>query len=243
MLDFRSPWRKLAWPGLAGPCEICRQWSAQRLCTPCRTRFVLPRPRCPQCALPVPGSAAVPAPCLDCTRAPPPCRRSVVACDYGHPWDRLIVELKFGGRTELATPLAELLVAALRSAGDASTTAEVDLVLPVPLSPARLAERGYNQAWELARRVASALNLAADAQLLLRPRDTAHQTDLPRDARARNLRGAFMADPPQRARLAGRRVALVDDVVTTGATAREACAELLRAGAAQVQVWAIARTP
>ena len=80
------------------------------------------------------------------------------------------------------------------------------------------------------------------ATLLQRPVERERQSGLTREARLRNLRGVFMVDPAQRQRLAGRHVALVDDVVTTGATAREAAAELLRAGAAQVELWAVART-
>jgi ComF family protein len=119
----------------------------------------------------------------------------------------------------------------------------VDRVVPVPLSPQRLAQRGFNQAWEVARRVASALGVPADATALLRPIDTAHQADLPREQRAVNLRGAFMVATGARAALQGRRIALVDDVMTTGATAREATAALLRGGAASVQVWTLTRTP
>jgi ComF family protein len=129
-------------------------------------------------------------------------------------------------------------VAVRRAAGEAP-----DLVLPVPLSATRLAERGYNQAWELARRVARLAALPARADVLLRPLDTAHQADLNRAARQHNLRQAFMVDPRQRAAVQGRRVALVDDVMTTGATVREAAAALKRAGAAAVQVWVLARTP
>ena len=115
--------------------------------------------------------------------------------------------------------------------------------LPVPLSARRLSERGYNQSWELAQRIARQLRLPAQADLLQRPQDTRHQADLDRAERRRNLHGAFMVDPRRRALLQGRRVALVDDVMTTGATAREAAATLLRSGAAAVEVWALARTP
>jgi predicted amidophosphoribosyltransferase len=101
----------------------------------------------------------------------------------------------------------------------------------------------YNQAWELARRVAREFTLRSNATWLQRPVDGAHQADLPRDERATNLRGAFMVHPRHRAHIAGRRVAPVDDVMTTGATAREASAALLRAGAASVAFWAVARTP
>jgi ComF family protein len=131
----------------------------------------------------------------------------------------------------------------LHEAVAAAPVAAAELVLPVPLSRQRLAERGYNQAWELARRVARLAGLPARADVLLRPLETAHQAALDRAERQRNLRRAFMVDPRQRAVLQGRRVALVDDVMTTGTTVREAAAALTRAGAASVQVWVLARTP
>jgi len=107
----------------------------------------------------------------------------------------------------------------------------------------RLAERGYNQAWELARRVAAELHLPARSDVLQRPIGGADQIGLSRVERQRNLRQAFMVDPAQRASIAGLRVALVDDVMTTAATAQAASAALLRAGAAAVEVWVLARTP
>lgn len=178
--------------------------------------------------------------CGDCLAHPRPWSGLICAVDYGFPWDRLIIDLKFHGRTELAGALARRLTEAVRRADGSSG---IDLVLPVPLSAERLAERGFNQAWEVARRVAGDLALRADHSLLLRPIDTPHQADLPREQRARNLRGALMVDPRRRGRVQGRHLALVDDVFTTGATAREATQALLRAGAASVLVWAIARTP
>jgi ComF family protein len=184
---------------------------------------------------------ATPVPtCGSCLRSPPPFARAVGAVDRSFPWDRLILNLKFHGLVELATPLAQQLIAALRAAAGAH---DIDLVLPVPLAPTRLAERGYNQAWELAHRVAREFALPSNATWLQRPIDGAHQADLPRDERATNLRGALMVHPQHRAHVAGRRVALVDDVMTTGATAREASTALLRAGAASVAFWAAARTP
>jgi predicted amidophosphoribosyltransferase len=117
------------------------------------------------------------------------------------------------------------------------------LLMPMPLSASRLRERGYNQAWELARRLARGLRLRADARLLLRVRDTPHQVDLPFGQRAANVRGAFAVEPLRRTELAGQDVALVDDVLTTGATAAEAARVLRAAGAARVRVWVVARTP
>lgn len=159
-----------------------------------------------------------------------------VGVDYAFPWDGLIAAFKFQGRPELAALLAGLLDPALADAA-------VDLVLPVPLSAARLRERGFNQAWELARRLARARRLAADAHLLLRVRDTPHQTGLGAEERRRNLRHAFLVEPSRKAALAGRRVALVDDVLTGGATSDEAARTLREAGAAEVQLWVVARTP
>jgi len=217
-------------------CEVCRQWDHSALCGDCIARFAAPAPRCARCGL----RLALPAEaCGACLLDPPPFEHTVCAADYGFPWDALIAAFKFRGRPELAAVLAERLHAAVRS-----TAAPLpQWVLPVPLAPARLAERGYNQAWELARRLARALGVAADAHLLWRPADSLHQADLGRADRQRSLRGAFMVDPRRRGEIAGRRVALVDDVMTTGATAREAATALLRGGAAAVDVWVVARTP
>ena len=181
---------------------------------------------------------AAPA-CGECLREPPPFDRAVCAVDYVFPWDHLIREFKFRGQIELADPLAQRLSAAVRFRGDST----VQCVLPVPMTSQRLRERGYDQAWELARRVAAGLRLPARADALVRTLDTVHQTALGRAARQRNLRAAFFVPGPQRADLQGARVALVDDVMTTGATLREAAAALRRAGAAAVEVWVLARTP
>ena len=223
-------------PRLPHQCEVCRQWSAQALCSDCVARFAAPQPRCRCCGLHL-GLAA--AACGHCLRNKPPFQHTVCVAEYGFPWDHLIADFKFNGRAELAALLAHHLLNAVRAAA----LPLPQLVLPVPLSAARLAERGYNQAWELARRVAAALKVPAEATLLQRPLDSAHQALLSRTERQRNLRTAFMADPRRRAQLQGQRVALVDDVMTTGATAGEAATVLLRAGASAVDIWVLARTP
>ncbi len=217
-------------------CEVCRQWAGQPLCGSCTSRFAATVPRCGRCGLRI-GLAG--AACGGCLREQPPFEHTACATDYGFPWDSLIADFKFNGREDLAGPLARLLSAAVAGAGHPAP----DLVLPVPLSPPRLAQRGYNQAWELARRAARLQGRPARHDILLRPGDTAHQAELSRAERQRNLAAAFMVDPRQRPALRGRRVALVDDVMTTGATAREATQTLLRAGAAAVDLWMLARTP
>ena len=207
-----------------------------RICRDCSTRFAPAVTRCQRCALRLPAGMPL---CGACLREPPPFEHTICAADYGFPWDRLVGSFKFNGRAELAATLARHITAAVLD----RALPRPDIVVPVPLSPARLAERGYNQAWELARRVARSLGLPAHADLLLRPVDTPHQAELTRAQRLVNLRAAFMVDTRQRALLAGRRIALVDDVLTTGATAREAARTLLRAGAGAVDVWVLARTP
>jgi len=219
----------------ASLCAVCHGWGRGRVCAGCRAVHAPVQPRCPRCALPVAGAALV---CLECRRAPPPQAAAVAALDYGFPWDRLVSAFKYHGAIELATPLAGLLADAVRGAGlDAPSC-----VLPVPLGPRRLRERGYNQAWEVARRVARTLGLPARADGLQRWLDGEHQVGHTRAERIAALRGAFGVDPAQASRWQGRTVALVDDVMTSGATATEASRVLLAAGAAAVQVWVVART-
>ena len=174
--------------------------------------------------------------CGNCLREPPAFVKTCCAVDYGFPWDHVITAFKFEDRLDWAPALADLLHHALPA------EPEVDLVMPIPLSAQRLTERGYNQAWEIARRVAALRHLPARQECLLRPWDTAHQADLGRRERQLNLRRAFMVDTRHRHLLQARRIALVDDVMTTGTTAQEASSALLRAGAQSVQMWVLART-
>jgi ComF family protein len=221
---------------LPRPCAVCGRWARHGLCGDCEARFALAQPpRCPRCGLP--GAAG--AECGACLRQPPPFTRCITVADYGFPWDRLIARFKFQGQPELAGLLADALCQALQRA----QPPPVAWVLPVPLGAARLAERGYNQAWELARRVAGALGLPAQAGWLQRLRDAPHQVGSGRAERERNLRDAIWVSPAGAAGVAGRPVALVDDVLTTGVTAAAATHALLAAGAASVQVWVLARTP
>ncbi len=170
---------------------------------------------------------------------PPPYVRAVAAFDYAKPWDGLIARFKFNDALDLGPSLTQQLLYAIGASG----VELPGLLLPVPLSEQRLRERGYNQAWEIARRLGSALALRADPHLLLRTQDTPHQLALPPNARAANVRGAFAMEPLRLRELRGTHVAVVDDVLTTGATVAEITRTLLQAGAASVQVWVLARTP
>lgn len=217
------------WPG---QCECCRRWTRGRLCAACGPQVAALR--CAGCGLRVGQPVARCGTCLD---HPLPLLGCWCAVDYGAPWDSLIARFKY----HQGADLAGLLASRLADGVPADAAAGVDLVLPMPLAPRRLAERGYNQAWELARRVARRHGRAASARLLQRTREAPPQAGLDRAARQRNLHGAFaVADAGA---LAGRHLALVDDVMTTGASIGEAARTLLAAGAASVQAWVLARTP
>ncbi|WP_447746943.1 ComF family protein [Variovorax boronicumulans] len=218
---------------LPSQCEVCRAWPAQRVCDACVARFAPPTPRCGGCALPMPEGVTR---CGECIKHPPPLDACLAACTYAWPWPDCIAQFKFRGEAGWAGPLATL----LRSAPWVEPALEqCDLVLPMPLAPGRLGERGFNQAHELARRLAPA---KTDATLLLRTRDTPAQSGLPRADRLRNLRGAFAVEPLRADGLRGRRVVLVDDVMTSGASLFAAAATLRLAGAAHITGVVLART-
>jgi ComF family protein len=229
MRTFRS-WQ------LPAPCGVCGSWTRPAgLCTPCIHRFAVPAARCKRCGLRVPEGVLL---CGHCLHEPPRFERTFVAFDYAFPWDDAISAFKFRQGLEWAGPLSRQLAAALPPEAD-----EAELVTAIPLAEARLRERGYNQAWEIARRVAHERRRPARHDLLLRLRDTPHQAQLDRRQRDANLRGAFMPDgSAARAAVQGRCVALVDDVLTTGTTANEAARTLLEAGARSVHLWILART-
>jgi ComF family protein len=190
---------------------------------------------CPLCALPAPGAAACGAPCGACLAHPLPFAAAFAAFAYAFPLDRLLHAFKYGGRLAHAEFFAAALCAtvAQRPAG----TPWPDALVALPLAPSRQRERGFDQAAEIARRVARLTGLKMLAGLR-RTRDTPAQASLPWKARAGNVRDAFAADPV----FAGQRIAIVDDVMTTGATLASAAYALLRAGARGVEAWAVART-
>lgn len=188
----------------------------------------LPALRCPRCALPTPDGGL----CGACLQHPPHFDRTLAAFAYGFPLDALIQAHKYRHQLELA----DLFAAAL--AREAGRRPLPDWIMPMPLHPARLAERGYNQAGEIARRLARRLDLPCEMETCRRIRATPSQAGLDLKARQRNLRGAFACEQD----LAGRRVALVDDVMTSGSSLNELARVVKRAGAAEVEAWVVART-
>lgn len=218
-------------------CAVCRGWGTQAICTACTERFAAPVPRCERCALQVPSGVST---CGACLVDPPSFDGALAAVDYAHPWSTLIAQFKFHAAMDLSQAFSTSLHAAQQQRAGSPAP---DLLLPVPLSAQRLRERGYNQAWELTRRVARLRDAKADPHLLLRVKDTPHQLALPPDQRSANVRGAFAVEPLRRAELRGRSVAVIDDVMTTGATFGEIARVLKQAGASRVEAWALARTP
>jgi ComF family protein len=226
------------WSGrwLPARCEVCGRWPAAPVCAGCQALFSDAQVmRCTRCAA---ALTAGPAPvCNDCRRLPSPFEACANAVAYAFPWDGLMARFKFGGEPGWAGPLAELMRA---RPAIAALLARADAVVPMPLAPRRLAERGYNQAWELARRLAPRRQL--QSAWLRRVRDTAPQSSLPRGQRPENLAGAFAVDACHAPTIRGRHLLLVDDVMTSGATLREAALALRRAGAARVSAVVLART-
>jgi len=215
---------------LAQDCLLCQAASGERLlCEACERELPSTASACPRCALA--GSSN--AECGACIADPPHYDASCAAFIYAYPVDALIQALKYGGQLALAEWFAHKL---LQRVGQ---VAGVDLIVPLPLHPARLAERGFNQAAEMAKVLSRFSGIAMDARLARRVRDTAPQTALPWRERAANMRQAFACERD----LAGLRVAVVDDVMTTGATLAEFARTLKRSGAARVENWVVARTP
>jgi len=211
-------------------CALCRAPSAlAMLCEPCRRTLPRVGPACARCALP-----CAQAVCATCARSPPPWRRAVAAWRYAYPMDRLLRGLKYAGQLALAEPLADGLADAL---GEAPADDRPDAVVPLPLAPRRQRERGFDQARLIASRVAQRIGVPL-LPALTRVRDAGPQAALPLAAREANVRDAFA----MRCSVRGMRVALVDDVLTTGATLSSAARVLKRAGAADIEAWVVART-
>lgn len=211
-------------------CALCgARTLGTALCPGCLADLPwLPSTHCPQCARPTPEGT----PCGPCLRHPPAFSHTRASFLYGPPLDGLIQHFKYGKDLHLARFFATHLAPHV-----ADSTAE--LILPMPLHPERLRERGFNQAVEIARPLARHLGLPLLIDAAQRQRNTPAQAGLDHDARLKNIKGAFTCD----ARVAGKRVALFDDVMTTGASLNELAQVALAAGAVEVEAWVVARTP
>jgi ComF family protein len=210
-------------------CLLCGVASgASRLCSGCTADLPLhTQPQCPQCALPTPDGER----CGACLKRAPAFDFTLAACAYAFPVDRLIQALKYDSRLVAGVVLGQMLARA------AQRVTLPDRLIAMPLHPVRIRERGFNHALEIGRVVATNLGVALDTQSCRRIRDTPPQVALAYAARRRNVRGAFVCET----RLDGERVALIDDVMTTGSSLDELAATLKAAGASEVSCWVVAR--
>jgi len=217
------PWRCLlcSAPGMEG----------MDLCAPCAKDMPRNRSCCARCALPLPMAAAM---CGQCLRRAPPWDAAWAPFRYGWPLDRLETRFKFGDDLAAGRVLAALW------RGEPAPVEVPALIVPVPLHRGRLRERGYNQALELARPLATTMHIPLGQDVLVRTRDTSAQTELDRIARRRNVRGAFHL---RTGSALPDHVVVLDDVMTSGATLAECTRLLKRAGVRRVDVWALARAP
>jgi ComF family protein len=241
MADFRQPknqQRVYSWSGiiqkLAFPptCLLCGDQGEEGLdlCLNCRETLPYMHNACRTCGLPL-THPDLPS-CGLCLKKPPPFDRMISPFRYEEPIRHLIQSLKFGSRYANARLLGTLLAESIDSMQDLP-----EVIMPVPLHPLRYRERHFNQALEIARVVSNRLNTPLDYTTCHRIRSTNAQARLHADERRKNIHQAFAVTPP----LAHRHIALLDDVVTTGATVRELATKLRQAGANQIDIWACAR--
>lgn len=192
------------------------------------TLAYLDMPLCPVCALPTPSAEV----CGRCLRHPPLFDRTVAVFGYLFPLDKLIQAMKYGEQLALADAFAQKLARVI------DKNDLPDCIIPMPLHPVKLRVRGFNQSLLLASGTARKFNLELLPDTCKRVRDTPPQSALPWKERKRNMRDAFHCD----ADMAGRHVALVDDVLTTGASLNALAEALRKQGASRVSAWVVART-
>jgi ComF family protein len=227
----------LLYPAL---CPVCRRTLGpgrrDPLCGACWNEIVpLTAPCCPVCGVPtttVPPTTVTASRCPTCVNQPPPWDWARAAARYAGPVREALHALKFQGKRALARPLADLLAEQTRPLPN-----PVDALIPVPLARERERDRGFNQAALIAEGLRGTLGVPVRRGWLSRVRATPPQTDLGADERRRNVRGAFRAAPA----VAGHHVVVVDDVLTTGATAAECARALREAGVGSVGILTVAR--
>lgn len=225
-------------------CLVCQRWQSHTLCEDCIHTFAQPQLRCRRCALPLQGANGVShssdSPtrfCDDCTQTPPPLDECVAAVDYDFPWSTCLTRFKFNQDVGLAPALARL----MRHTPWAEPAIDAaDRIMPMPISAARLQERGFHQTLELARHLDSR---KLDQRSLQRLDTPHHQVGADRAQRWQQAQDSFWIQPDAMPALAGQRVVLIDDVMTTGATLHAAAQTLRRAGVVHLTALVLARTP
>lgn len=236
-LELKAPVNK--WLNIEQICALCGEPAQQPypLCHPCENELPWLIDACCRCALPMPGPDMS---CAACRRRAPAFDTVVAPWHYGFPLDSVISRFKHHRQWPLGRLLALLLSHDLRHRYQEGLP-RPQLLLPVPLAKQRLRARGFNQAAMLARWLSAELQVPCSEGWLTRCRDTPAQQSLSARARRRNLRDAFSLTAA--AEPAGRHLAIIDDVLTTGSTAQALATLLRRAGAQRVDIYCLARTP
>jgi ComF family protein len=237
--DFRRALSRGVELLLPPACLLCGQllppgFDPQEFCASCQVDMPpMGRSHCSCCSQPFPASSSQHL-CKTCLQRPAAFSSVHAACSYKERIKDAIHQLKYRNQVNLAQPLGKVLVKSLESA---RTSFSPDCIIPVPLHPSRLRERGYNQALEISRPLSRTLRIPIDSKLLQRALKTTPQQGLTAAERKSNLRNAFTLTKPTSA----RKVLLVDDVMTTGETVRECCRILLQGDVKEIQVAVIGR--
>jgi ComF family protein len=227
LIDISSKFKQILLPQ---QCVLCGASAGDiALCAACEADLPwLTSACCPVCALPS-GTGDV---CGACLKDPPAFDATLALLEYRFPVDAVLQRYKYSGFLAVAELAGSLLTQGI------SDATRPDILIPMPLHPFRLKERGFNQAMEIARVVAGKLDIPLDLKACSRTRPTKPQAGLPLTERKKNLRGVFACHAP----LEGKHVALLDDVMTTGASLNELAKTVKDAGAARVECWVVART-
>ena len=213
-------------------CILCAQniyttSSIHAVCRPCLNDLPWhPQTSCPQCGLSSSGQL-----CGSCISSPPDFDATKAVFLYAYPVDAMMVRYKYGNRLNLGNTFGEFLQKKI-------SLANIDVIVPMPMHPTRLKERGFNQSLEIAKVLTKNAHEKLDYKSVIRQTLTPPQASLPLKERVKNIKGAFKIV----GNLAGKRIAIVDDVMTTGASLNELAKTLKKAGATHVECWVIART-
>ena len=210
-------------------CLLCAspQSNKHGLCNPCLNELPWhPASSCPQCGLTSSGMV-----CGSCISSPPDFDATHAVFLYQYPIDKMMQRYKYGNMLNISHTFGQLLT-------EKSPFEAVDLIIPMPMHPKRIKERGFNQALEIAKILTKNCKAKLDYKSVERQTLTPPQASLPLKARVKNIKGAFKVNTD----LTGKTIAIVDDVMTTGASLNELAKTLKKAGASHVECWVIART-
>jgi len=227
---------------IPAPCVLCHAHSQNGLCPGC-CEFYFSRQinRCHQCGNPL-ASPQTHLPCGTCQKHPPHFDAAIVVTDYAPPVDQLVQAFKFKAHLALAPLFANLLYQVISTPCYAGFP-RPDFLTAVPLGTARLSERGFNQALEIAKPLSRHLNIPLKPSLAIKINETGMQSTTPLKMRKKNIRKAFMVSEKDKAFIQGKHIGIIDDVLTTGATLDELANTFKRAGATRVTGFIFARTP